>query len=71
MEWMKTSDYVTNLAFANIEGVNICWSRQLSFLASAKKVLSFESGIQATSYNIVLIRNCRKIFPKWTLCELK
>ena len=54
MELLKTSVYVMILAFANIEGVNICRSRQLSFLASQKKyhpTASFESAIQATSYN--------------------
>ena len=58
MELLKTSVYVMILAFANIEGVNICRSRQLSFLASQKKyhpTASFESAIQATSYNIGLI----------------
>ena len=38
-DWKK-SVYVMVLAFATIEDVNICRSRQLSFLAAAKKVSS-------------------------------
>ena len=62
---MKTSVYVMILASANIEGINICRSHQLSFLESAKKfhpTTSFESAIPATSYNIVLFENAEHIF---------
>ena len=48
--------------------INICRSRQLSFslLVSAKKkfhpTASFESDIQASSYNIVLFETAGHIF---------
>ena len=62
---MKRSVYVAILAFANIEGVNICWSRQLSFSSVSKKkfhsTASFESTIQATS-KIVLFETAEHIF---------
>ena len=64
-EWMKTSVYVIILASANIKGGNISRSRQLSFLALAKKfhpTALFESAIPATSYNIVLFETAEPIF---------
>ena len=57
--------YVTVLAFATIEDINICQSCQLFFLAVAKKFhpnASFESAIHGTSYAIVVLETVEHIF---------
>ena len=54
------------LAFANIVNIiNICRSRQLSFLALAKKFHAnalLENAVQATSYTIVLFKTPELFF---------
>ena len=68
-EW-KQSVYVTVLAFATIEDVNICRSSSSGekkfHPTNTHPTASFESAIQATSYTIVLFETVEHIFEWMT-----